>query len=76
MSRTNKSRASRWRGRGGHGYLTRGRTWLKFAKEQGNRRIRATVGQQLKDILFTDAFDEKELLGRKPTQLWDRWQYS
>lgn len=72
MSRSNKPRCYRYRGRGGHSYVSKHFTW---PKRNGNRRMRQEVNQQLKDLLFTDAFDEKEIRGRKRTQIFDRWSY-
>ncbi len=47
---------------------------LTWPKRNGNKRMRQEVNQQLKDLLFTDAFDEKEIRGRKH-QIFDRWYY-
>ena len=70
MSRTNKARRY-----GRHGYRGSHEVWKKYAKQSGNRRVRSEVVRQLKDVLFTDAFDEKEFEGRKRGQIWDRWWY-
>lgn len=76
MSRTNKPRKRRFHGHGGHGYLTSHEKWKKIAKQIGNRRIRSEVRRRMKDVLFTDAFDEKEFEGAKRGQIFDRWLYT
>lgn len=65
MSRTNKPRGYR-----SHSYLVGHHGWYK---KTNNKRVRQEVRQRLKDVLFTDAYDEKELLGGKRAHLWDRW---
>jgi len=67
MSRTNKPRQRR-----GHGYSRRG-AWKRDAKRIGNRRVRHYVRERMKDVLFTDAFDEEGLPQRKEhlfNRLW------
>lgn len=73
MSRSNKPRTSGRRGGGGHSYVTSGQTFKRFLKSYHNSRLRQKVRQQLKDVLFTDAYDEKELLGRRKEQRFDLW---
>lgn len=62
----NKTEVRFWR------YWSKHFTW---PKRNGNKRMRQEVNQQLKDLLFTDAFDEKEIRGRKRAQIFDRWSY-
>jgi hypothetical protein len=76
MSRTNKSRTSQWRGGGGHSYVTSGQTFKQFLKAYHNSRLRQGVRQKLKDVLFTDAFDEKEILGKKKEHRFNMWRYT
>jgi len=66
MSRTNRSR-----GRRSHSYRSNHLSWPKM---DGNRRVRHEVHQRLKDVIFTDAFDEKQLPETKE-HLFDRWYY-
>lgn len=63
MSRSNKSR-----GRRRHG------SHLQYPKMQGNKRVRHIVTERLKDVLFTDAFDEKGFPEKKQ-ELFNRWWY-
>jgi hypothetical protein len=63
MSRTNKTR----------GYGRKGKH-LQWAKQEGNQRVRHQVHERLKDIPFTDAFDEKAL-PEKNIEIFDRWYY-
>jgi hypothetical protein len=63
MSRSDNSRG--YRRQGNH---------LQWAKKEGNQRVRQQVHQRLKDILFTDAFDEKAL-PEKNIEIFDRWYY-
>ena len=72
MSRTNKPRSGSWKGFGGHTYRSKHLTW---AKKEGNQRVRQEVHQRLKDVLFTDAFDEKEIPGENKGHFFDRWYY-
>ncbi len=64
MSRTEKPRLY-----GGHTYHSNRPAWYK---RNGNKWMRQDVRRRLKDILFGDAFDEKELPWRK-VQLFDKW---
>lgn len=66
MSRTSKPRM--WRG---HTYHSKHFTW---PKRNGNKRARQEVRQKMKDILFTDAFDEN-MLPEKKEHIFDRWWY-
>lgn len=68
MSRSNKPRTG-----GSHSYVCSGQTFKRFLKKYHNSRLRQKVRQQLKDVLFTDAYDEKELLGRRKEQRFDLW---
>jgi len=63
MSRSNKTR----------GYGRKG-NHLQWAKQEGNQRVRHQVHERLKDLLFTDAFDEEGLPESK-FELFDRWDY-
>ena len=63
MSRSKKTRSRRRHG-----------SHLQYPKMQGNRRVRHNVTERLKDVLFTDAFDEKGLPERKQ-ELFNMWWY-
>lgn len=70
MSRSNKPRTGTWGGQGGgHTYRKGHHDWYK---RTNNKRIRGQVRQHLKDVLFTDAFDEKEMQGKKKGHFWSR----
>ncbi len=68
MSRSNKPRSHRR-----HSYANS--RWKKWVKENFHRRLRQEINQCLKDILFTDAFDEKELIGKKKAHFFNMWYY-
>lgn len=82
MSRSTRQLPYRWpfRMKASRGFKGDTRYWkywskhLTWPKRNGNKRMRQEVNQQLKDLLFTDAFDEKEIRGRKH-QIFDRWYY-
>lgn len=76
MSRSNKPRRGSWRGNGGHGYRTSNQTFKRFLKSYHNSRLRQGVRQRLKDVLFSDGFDEKELLGKKKEHRFNMWLYT
>lgn len=72
MSRSNKPRMGGWRKHGGgHGYRS---SHLGYPRVMGNRRVRHEVRARLKDVLFTDAFDEREFPEKKE-HVFDRWWY-
>ena len=71
MSRTNKSRGFKSRHGGGHHYRNK---HLTEVRQIGNRWMRQKVRQRMKDVLFTDAFDEKRLPNRK-ADLFNRDMY-
>jgi len=60
---------------GGHAYRNSHERWRRYAKTNGNRRVRSEVARRLKDVLFTDAFDEKEFEGSKRGHIFDRYWY-
>lgn len=73
MSRTNKPRIGAHFKKSGGGYSYRnGHT--TYAKRSGNKWARQEVNQRMKDVLFNDAFDEKELPDSKE-HLFDIWWY-
>jgi hypothetical protein len=65
MSRTNKPRDYN-----SHSYQKGHHGWYK---KEGNQRVRQEVKRQLKDVLFSDAYDEKRLPGGKKDDFFDRW---
>lgn len=64
MSRTNKPR--------GYGRHTYAKGHHGYYKKEGNQRVRQEVRRELKDVLFSDAYDEKRLLGNKKSDFFDR----
>jgi hypothetical protein len=72
MSRTNKPRRRYHPRRGGsHHYSS---LYLHEPKQTGNRWMRQNVKQRMKDVPFTDDFDERRLPARR-ADLFERWQY-
>lgn len=72
MSRTNKPRRRYFPKHGGsHHYRSE---HLHEPKRMGNRWMRQKVRQRMKDVSFTDDFDEKRLPAKK-ADLFDRWMY-
>lgn len=71
MSRTNKPRRGYYPRHGGsHHYCSK---HLTESKRIGHKWMRQDVKQRMKDVPFTDDFDEKRLPSKK-TDLFDRWE--